>query len=298
MLVLVGVVASMMVDAPSGIGAPLVSMSSAAVSVIDRQSAPSQVPDLVVEPSTPLPATAAPRDTSGPPMLVSSKPADPGDIIVTARPLQVPGDPLQQVNARSFKVTQAVDAALVGPVALAYEHATPKPMRDGLRNVLGNLHEPVVFLAFLLQLKPGKAAETAGRFVINSTLGAAGLFDIAKRTPFRLPRRANGLADTLGFYGVKPGAFLFLPLIGPTTVRDLFGNFADRLLLPLSVGGPFKKPLYTLPVGVLSALDRRANFDEKLHEIRENSADPYAAVRSFYLQRRQAEIDELRGQHK
>lgn len=221
--------------------------------------------------------------------------ADQGEIVVTAREHSPPGDPFQAMNAKSFEVTQAVDRAVVGPVALAYERATPKPARDGMRNFLGNLHEPVVFLSFLLQLKPGKAAETVGRFAINSTLGGAGLFDVAKRRPFNLPRRANGIADTMGYYGIKPGPFMYLPLIGPTTLRDLLGNSLDRLVLPLSVGGPFKRPAYTAPVTVLSALDRRANFDEQLHKIRDESADPYVAARQFYLDRRQAEIDRLRG---
>ncbi|MFX6258432.1 MlaA family lipoprotein, partial [Acinetobacter baumannii] len=88
----------------------------------------------------------------------------------------------------------------------------PVPVRSGIRNFLYNLREPIVFVNFLLQHKAGKAAETLGRFVVNSTVGVGGLFDMAKRRPIHLPRRPNGFADTLGFYGVKPGPFLFLPL--------------------------------------------------------------------------------------
>ncbi len=263
----------------------------------DAESAPQTPPVVATVPGPASATTAVPVPPTSPTQPVPVPEAGSEDIVVTARDQHPPGDPLQAVNAKSFAVTQAVDEAVVGPVALAYEHALPKPARDGLRNFLGNLHEPVVFLSFLLQLKPGKAAETVGRFAVNSTIGGAGLFDIAKRHPFNLPRRANGFADTLGYYGVKPGPFLFLPLIGPTTVRDLIGNGIDRLVLPLSIGGPFKRLAYTLPVGVLSALDRRANFDEQLHKIRDDSADPYVAARRFYLERRQAEIDGLRGRH-
>lgn len=246
-------------------------------------------------------AEPAPAAPTAPNLPTVTRPSSSGadatqsDIVVSARALSPQSDPLQTVNAKSFQITQAVDGAVVGPVALAYERTLPGPFRNGLRNFLGNLHEPVVFLSFLLQLKPIRATETLGRFAVNSTIGGAGAFDVAKRCAFNLPRRANGIADTLGYYGVKPGPFLFLPLIGPTTVRDLIGNGIDRLVLPLSVGGPFKRLAYTLPAGVLDALDRRANFDEQLHKIRDDSADPYVAARRFYFERRQVEIDALRG---
>jgi phospholipid-binding lipoprotein MlaA len=221
---------------------------------------------------------------------------DPDELLVTARKAS-PGDPLEKVNIKSFAATQAVDRAVFGPVALAYAHTVPRPLRSGLRNFLGNLHEPDVFLNFVLQLKPGKAAETFGRFAINSTLGVAGLFDVAKRRPFRLPRRANGFADSMGFYGLKAGPFFFLPLIGPTSLRDLVGNSLDRLVLPVAVGNPFNQITYTLPTGILSSFDRRAEFDEKLQKQRA-TADPYVASREYYLDRRQAEIDGLRHPHK
>ncbi len=216
-----------------------------------------------------------------------------GDILVLARDKK--GDPLQGANVKAFGATQAVDSAVVGPVARVYKRKVPSPIRSGIHNFLYNLKEPIVFLNFLLQFKPGKAAETAGRFAINSTVGVAGVFDFAKRKPFRLPRRANGFADTLGYHGVKNGPFLFLPIVGPTTVRDLFGGFVDRLILPATVGGPFTKVTYTAPLGVLGALDHRADFDETLAVLHDGSVDPYTASREFYLRRRQAEIDHLHG---
>lgn len=100
------------------------------------------------------------------------------------------------------------------------------PIRSGLRNFRFNLHEPIVCVNFLFQHKVGKAGETLARFAINSTIGVAGVFDMAKRRTFRLPRRRNGFGDTMGFYGVKPGPYFFLPLIGPTTARDLLGTVA------------------------------------------------------------------------
>jgi phospholipid-binding lipoprotein MlaA len=250
------------------------------------------------------PAAAEPAGAASPAAAAPDPGADQNDIVVTAPRGAAPGDPLEKVNAISFAATQAVDEAVIGPAARAYAEAVPRPVRSGLRNFLHNLHEPVVFLNFMLQIKPGKAVETLGRFTINSTIGVAGLFDVAKRRPFNLPRRPNGFADTLGFYGVKPGPFLFLPLIGPTTPRDLVGLVVDRLVLPVSIGNlppsvgrsfkSFKR--LTAPTGFLKELDHRAEFDEQLQHLRA-TADPYAARREFYLQRRQAEIDNLRGRH-
>ncbi|MFL6845423.1 MAG: MlaA family lipoprotein [Allosphingosinicella sp.] len=221
-------------------------------------------------------------------------------IVVTGRKGGAPDDPIRQVNAISFAATEAVDKAVLAPAARGYSQVVPRPIRTGVSNFLHNLHEPVVILNYMLQLKPGKAAETLGRFAINSTIGGAGLFDVAKRCPFRLPRHRNGFGDTLGFYGVRPGPYLFLPLIGPTTPRDLVGLLADRMVLPVSVGHlrAFKTlKRYTGPLAVAKVLDHRAEFDEQLQRLRALSANPYVARRDFYLQSRQAEIDGLRGRH-
>ena len=220
-------------------------------------------------------------------------PPDENEIIVTGR-TRTPGDPLQNINAESYAVTQAIDDAVVEPSAHAYEKAVPEPFRNGLRNFANNLHEPAVFVNFLLQLKPGKAAETAGRFLVNSTAGVAGLFDFAKRKPINLPRRRNGFANTLGCYGVKPGPFLFLPVIGATTVRDLIGGSIDALAIPTplpnSVGSTLSKPYVKIPASIARELDKRVEFDEEL-EVIHNSNDPYVAAREYYLQKRQAQID-------
>ncbi len=220
--------------------------------------------------------------------------ADPQDILVTGRRGLTPGDPLERLNEKSFAAAQAVDEAFLGPVAMAYAKNVPDPVRSGLRNFRYNLHEPVVFVNFLLQHKAGKAVETLGRFAINSTLGAAGLFDVAKRKPFKLPRRRNGFANTMGFYGIKPGPYFFLPLIGPTTARDLLGNVLDQTLLPISFIRQLRSPAYSISARTLTVLDHRAEFDEQLQNVRA-AGNPYAARREIYLVKRQAEIDGLRG---
>jgi phospholipid-binding lipoprotein MlaA len=214
------------------------------------------------------------------------------DVVVRARDTR--GDPAAGVNAAVLDLTEGLDKALIGPVALAYEKKVPSPLRSGLRNFLNNLREPIVFANFLLQLKIGKAAETAARFALNTTIGVAGVMDMAKRKPFRLPLRRNSFANTLGFYGVGPGPFLMLPLIGPTTLRDLLGTVVDQVAVPIQPIRPSNSIAYTLPVGVLSALDYRVRIEPDLQRQRA-SGDPYAALRDDYLAKRKAEIHRLRG---
>ena len=236
--------------------------------------------------------TIAPAPLPAPPSLATGP--VPEDIVVTAQPTPKE-DPLKRANEVSFEVIEAADKAIVGPAAMVYKDSLPNPIRKGIHNFLYNIGEPVVAVNFLLQLKPGKAIETVGRFAINSTIGIAGLLDVAKKKPFHLPHRVNGFAYTMGYYGVKPGAYLFLPLIGPTTVRDVTGRLMDLAFLPAVVGAPFNNPYYTLPSGVIYALDDRVLFDDKLQELRNGDRPAYAAQREYYLTTRQAEIDELRG---
>jgi phospholipid-binding lipoprotein MlaA len=249
------------------------------------------VPPVVPEPAVP---TASPP-LAAPPVQAQELATDEDEIVVTGNEHVVPGDPLGDVNAVSFQAVQTVDKAIVGPIALGYKNDLPSPVRKGIHNFLNNLDEPVVFINFLLQLKPGKAAETLARFAINSTVGVGGLIDVAKKPPFKLPRRPNGFAYTLGYYGVKPGPYLFLPLIGSTTVRDVFGRALDLLVLPTAIGKPFSSPIYGPLSGVVSSIDDRAEYDDELKKLRDENPDPYGAVRNHYLQRRQAQIDILRG---
>ncbi len=216
-----------------------------------------------------------------------------GEIVVTGRRAS-PDDPLEEINATSFEVTQTVDKAIVAPVAFAYKEILPRPIRSGLRNFLHNLGEPIVFLNFLLQLNPGRAAETFGRFAINTMLGIAGVVDVAKRKPFNLPYRRNGFANTMGYYGVKPGPYFYLPLVGSTTLRDFIGNRLDQLILPSALGRLIARPKFVIPIAILSELDHRIEFDDELSKIRA-TRDPYVAQRTHYLRKRQAEIDALRG---
>lgn len=258
-----------------------------------QESLPTMPEAASVEPSAPVqtvPATSAAEQQVTGELSTSS-------IIVTGRsPWEAP-DPLAGINAQSFAATEEVDRAVIAPLSRAYKKGLPEPVRDGIHNFLYNLREPVVFLNFLLQHKIGKATETLARFVVNSTVGVVGVIDIARRKPIKLPRRSNGFSNTLAFYGVPNGPFLYLPIVGPTTVRDLFGGAVDRIAMPLTLGRGVTDPKFAVPAGVLGALDHRAEFDDTYKAVRTAPGDPYANARDFYLQRRQAEIDRLHGRH-
>jgi phospholipid-binding lipoprotein MlaA len=254
----------------------------------------------------PVPPVAAPAPTAVPATPAAAPAVDPNtepeqmvetveDHIEVSASRHHRIDPLHKVNQASFDMAQSVDTAFVGPAAQGFERIVPEPVRDGLRNAINNLQSPIIFTNFLLQHRIGKAAQTLGRFVINSSIGVFGLFDFAKRKPFQWPRRRNGFGNTLGFYGVRPGPYLFLPLIGPTNLRDMLGGLLDTSVLPLAVGGPLTNPAYMLPTAATRGLDRRDLLDEELAEVRK-AHDPYVARRFAYLKRRQLEIDALHEQ--
>jgi phospholipid-binding lipoprotein MlaA len=251
-------------------------------------------------PQAPLPQDtpaedAAPDTGETPPPEGEAAEEEVTEIVVEGAYGPPAGDPVEQFNAESYRLTQAVDSAVIEPVAYAYRDGLPEPIRDGLGNVVRNLGEPSNALNFLLQGKVGKAFETLGRLAINSTLGVGGLFDVAKKPGIGLPYRRNGFANTLGFYGVGPGPYLYLPVTGATTARDLFGSTLDQALLPFVVSKPFDRPAYAATYFVVNGLDQRLEFDEELARI-EASDDPYGMRRDTYLAKRRADIATLKGE--
>ena len=200
-----------------------------------------------------------------------------------------PGDPYERANRVGYAVHQVLDRLLLRPAALTYKALIPGPMRTGVRHVLDNLDEPVVVLNDLFQGHPGNAGRTTVRFAVNSTLGVLGIFDVAGKTG--LPHRDNSFAFTLGRHHVKPGPFLFIPLLGPTTVRDLFGGAVDGVLDPFHwIHYRYRNPI-TVARAVVGGLDLRANADDDLKALTESATDPYATLRSVYLQNQQSQID-------
>lgn len=242
------------------------------------------------------PQDALPQDETAPPPEGEDAGEDAGNEILVEGTYGPPkSDPIERVNEESYRLTQAVDQALVEPVAYAYRDGLPEPIRDGLGNVVRNLGEPSNALNFLLQGKVGKAFETLGRLAINSTIGVGGLFDVAGKSKIGLPYRRNGFANTLGVYGVGPGPYLYLPVTGATSVRDLIGSTLDQALLPFAVGKPFDRPAYAVTYFVVNGLDQRLEFDEEIASISQ-SDDPYRLRRETYLAQRRRDVAELKGE--
>lgn len=248
------------------------------------------------DPAQPAPASDAAPDAVATLPQEAEAGEDTGNEIVVEGEVGAPvGDPAEKLNAATYKAVEAVDIALVEPIASFYDKGIPKPIRRGLGNFLRNLGEPINFLNFMLQLKPGKAVKTLGRFAINTTIGLVGVFDVAKKKPFNLRYEYNGLANTLGYYGVGPGPYLYLPFMGSTTVRDLIGRIVDLSIIPFVAGKPFNSPYYAIPVGALTSLESRIETDAQIDAIRERCGDGYAANRDLYLIQRKIEINRLRG---
>lgn len=196
-------------------------------------------------------------------------------------------DPWEKMNRGFFRVQMGFDRALVAPLARGLGK-TPSPFRVALRNVLRNLGEPLVAVNDLLQGRVGTAASTVGRFGINSIFGVGGVMDVAQRGG--IPHHDNTFGTTLGRWGVGPGPYLFLPLLGPSTVRDAFGGAADIGLNPLSYAQYANKQAIGISTTVVEGLLDRIDAARALAVIEQTSTDPYATIRSFYLQNRQHEI--------
>ncbi|GAA4781018.1 VacJ family lipoprotein [Stakelama sediminis] len=225
------------------------------------------------------------------PVRFAPQAADSDHIVVTAA---VPGqnDPLEGFNRTMFGIQMGLDKVLIRPLAMAYKTVVPKPVRSGLRNFFRNLTEPLAFLNDLLQLRFKRAAETFGRFAINTVLGIGGFLDVA--TPEGVPHHDNSFGDTLAYYGIGPGPYLFLPFVGPTTLRDLLSSPADGAVLPVLIGTPFDRAEYQIPKAVITGLDQRAESDADLKALYRSAVDPYATLRSVYLQNRAAEVAALK----
>lgn len=229
--------------------------------------------------------TVAPSDAAAPDAPASA---------TAPPPRHAKGDPLEKLNRRLYRGQVSFDRKFFRPIAFAYKAIFPKPIRTAFRHILSNISEPIVFLNDMLQLRPKRAARTFGRFMLNSTIGIGGIIDVAKGE--NLPHRNNGFGNTLARYGVGPGPYLFLPLIGPTTLRDIFGSQADALVYPVAIGRPFSQLEYQVPTFVVAGLDLRVESDAQLKALLDGAADPYATLRSVYMQNRAAEIADVKGE--
>ncbi len=193
---------------------------------------------------------------------------------------RAPQDPWESWNRGVYKVNDKLDRAVAKPVAKTYVRIVPSPIRTGVSNFFANLDTPTVMVNDALQGKFLAAANDLGRFILNSTVGLGGLLDPA--TPAGLARNDEDFGQTLGHWGVHPGPFVELPLLGPSDLRDAPAKLVDSYTHPQQyVRNSYVK--YGLYLTYL--VDKRAALlplDETLNRV----YDPYAFIRDAYLQRR------------
>ena len=213
-------------------------------------------------------------------------------LVATAAPAAAQArdpDPFEGVNRRFFALNSYLDRTVLRPVALAWKQNVPAPIRSGVRNFVTNLSEPVVFANDVLQGRAADASVSGGRFVINSTVGVGGLIDVGKAGG--LPRHDNNFGATLARnFKAGPGAYVYLPVLGPTTVRDGIGQAVDILFNPLTWIRYSHQFEAGLAIGAAGGINARADADAELQAIRNQATDEYATLRSLFLQNRAAQI--------
>ena len=194
------------------------------------------------------------------------------------------GDPYESTNRKIYNFNDSIDRNVFQPLARGYVNITPDPVRSGVTNFFSNVGYLNTIANDLLQGKVGQFAEDTGRFVINSTIGIGGLFDPA--SDLGLQANNEDLGQTFGVWGAGEGAYLNLPLAGPSSFRDAPGFVSAVFLNPLT----YLNPIVTIPANFVNAVNARANLLEAT-SIRDQAAlDPYTFVREAYRQQREFQI--------
>jgi len=203
-------------------------------------------------------------------------------------------DCFESVNRATFKFNQVLDGVIFKPVAKAYR-VLPSPVRAGTSNALDNISNLVTIPNNILQGELGKAGVNTGRFIVNTTFGIVGIFDVAEKIGFPEYEKED-YGQTLGVMGVGEGCYLVLPVLGPSTARDTFGSLANMM-----GGDPWYNVTTVNDTQYFSdfdywasragtGVDFRAKNLDSFENLEKNSIDFYASVRSLYLQDRQQKI--------
>jgi phospholipid-binding lipoprotein MlaA len=202
-----------------------------------------------------------------------------------------PRDPLEPFNRAVFQFNDALDQAMLKPVAQGYEAALPSPVRTGVNNFFGNWRDLWSALNAALQLRPQPAAENLMRFSVNTFLGLGGVLDIASE--MGIPRTRLDFGHTLGRWGVPAGPYLVLPVLGPSTLRDAAALPVDRQ------GDAVVQGIDHVPTrnsaAALRLVDQRASLLKAGDLLEQASLDKYGFTRDAFLARRQRQIDAARG---
>ena len=197
-------------------------------------------------------------------------------------------DPLEGVNRAIFSFNNVADKIVLEPVAKGYKKL-PSPIQNGVGNFINNLKLPLAALNQLLQGQGKNAAESTGRFLVNSTIGVFGLIDVAEN--IGLDQKEEDFGQTLATWGVGDGFYIVLPLFGPSNLRDTTGMVITMMTDPINAYAVTQGEAWAIPVRTAAnAIDQRSQIIDEVNALRDNSVDYYAAVRSSYYQNRKAAI--------
>jgi phospholipid-binding lipoprotein MlaA len=196
-----------------------------------------------------------------------------------------PNDPFERTNRSVLTFNRGLSRLVFDPMIRGYRFTVPQPARRGIRRVFTNFKTPSTLVNDLLQLRFKDAAQTLGRFVLNTTIGFGGIFDVAIEAGWE--HHESDFGQTLGRMGVGAGPYLVIPIMGPNTIRDGFGGIVDLFFQPLTylIG-----PIESVVLGVSRGFTSLDAHDAALKALEESSVDFYAALRSAYLQSRAAHI--------
>ena len=197
-------------------------------------------------------------------------------------------DPLEPVNRAIFSFNNFADKIILEPAAKGYKKL-PSPIQSGIGNFLNNLKLPLVVVNQLLQGQGKNAAESSGRFIVNSTAGLLGLIDVAEK--IGLEQKQEDFGQTLATWGVGDGFYIVLPIFGPSNVRDTAGMILTYTTDPINAYAVREGEAWLLPLRTATnAIDQRSKIIDEVNALRNNSIDYYAAVRSSYYQNRKAAV--------
>ncbi|OUR83330.1 ABC transporter [Cycloclasticus sp. 46_120_T64] len=195
---------------------------------------------------------------------------------------QQENDPFESVNRGVYLFNEKADEYVLEPVAKGYQAVTPDVVDTGVTNFFSNIDDVVVVVNDVLQLKFNQALSDLGRVVVNSTIGVLGFMDVA--TDMGMPKHHEDFGQTLGVYGVGTGPYVVLPLLGPSTLRDTLGLFADSFVDPVAQINDSDVMWSAI---VLEGVDLRADLISSKRILDQASLDPYEFLRSGYFQRRE-----------
>ena len=203
-------------------------------------------------------------------------------------------DPLEPTNRAIYAFNNGIDTVILRPAAQAYRFLVPGAVRGGIHNILINLGTPVQLGNDMMEGKPRRAGDTTMRFLINTTVGGLGFFDVAKGWGY--PDHDADFGMTLAVWGLPAGPYLFLPVFGPSDPRDAIGLGVNAAMDPFTwVGqGAAVRALKWSRVAI-NGLDQRERHLDDIDSIKKTALDPYATFRSLFRQHRQSQIDDLRN---